>query len=74
MKNSKTSNPSQEEQPHNKPQQGHQRTEPPKEGDIRKVKESDERSAFDDEYEVEQEKGIRKDEVESKEENNKRSR
>ena len=42
MKNSKTSNPSQEEQPHNRPQPGEQKSNPPKEGDIRKVKHDDE--------------------------------
>ena len=42
MKNSKTSNPSQEEQPHNRPQPGEHKSNPPKEGDIRKVKQDDE--------------------------------
>ena len=70
MKNSKTSNPSQEEQPHNKPQQGQQRTEQPKEGDIRKVKHSDEPSAFDDDFETKQEEDVRKKEADTEEENN----
>ena len=70
MKNSKTSNPSQEEQPHNRPQHGQQRTVQPKEGDIRKVKHSDEPSDYDDEHQSKQEEDVRKKEAGTEEENN----
>ena len=70
MKNNKQSNPSQEEQPHNKPQQHQQKSEQPKEGDIRKVKHSDEQSGFDDAYEVQQENEISQNEADTEDENN----
>jgi hypothetical protein len=54
MKNNKQSNPSQEEQPHNRPQPGQQKTEQPKEGDIRKV----ERSAKEDDNDLNEERPL----------------
>ena len=68
MKNNKQTNPSQAEQPHNKPQQP-QRSEQPKEGDIRKVTRSDEASAFDDEFEAEQEDSMNQEEADTEDEN-----
>ena len=67
-KNNRT-NPSQAE-PHNRPPQRHQNTEPPQEGDIRKVEISEEQAANDDAYEVEQDDVISESESDTEEENN----
>jgi hypothetical protein len=63
-------NPSQEEQPRNVPQQGQQNESTPQEGDIRKVIREDEKEAFDDQYEVEQEDAMGEEESDTEDENN----
>jgi hypothetical protein len=68
-KNNRT-NPSQEDQPRNLPQQGQQNNKEPQEGEIRKVVREDDPEAIDDEYEIEQDNLIEENKADSEEENN----